>query len=379
MNLLILFENSIDPLRGGVERVYSNLVPFFLENGIYTYAYYFDECKYEKPHCYSGVFKGENNMNLSNVKKELLFLLDKWEIKVVICAYPSSVLMNAVESMQGVMVFHHVHNDPCQLFDSSQLHFFKNHHINNKLSAILSHIYMHYKYAKHFRKADKNGHKVVLLSENFRPKFKKLFPMKDENIVSVPNPVVIDKLQDAKLLHKENILLYVGRLSEYQKNVSSLLRIWGNLYRRLPDYKLIIVGDGVDKAVYEKMSDEMKLENIEFKGYQTPSQYYIQSRSLLMVSRFEGFGMVLVEAMQYGCIPFAYNSYESLSDIIDDGVNGFMISPFDEKEYAEKLFAFLKLPDTEKFKYSNAAMKKAKSFDVSVVGCQWLNLFNVIK
>lgn len=377
MNLLILFENSIDPMRGGVERVYSNLVPFFLEKGIKSYAYYFDDCDFGKSHCYTGVFKGENKRSCSKVKEEIIRLINKWEISVVICAYPSSTLMKAAESIKDVMVIHHVHNDPSRLFDSSQLRFFRKHHINNWLSVMLSHIYMHYKYAKCFRLADETSHKVVLLSENFRPKFQKLFPVKDENIVSIPNPVVIDSTQNDEV-YKENILLYVGRLSEYQKNVSSLLRIWGRLFNRLPDYKLIIVGDGVDKTKYEQMAREMKLERIEFKGYQNPCEYYKKSCNLLMVSRFEGFSMVLVEAMQFGCVPFAYNSYESLSDIIDNGVNGFMISPFDEVEYANKLFDYLKLSSAEKQAFSIAAINKARTFDVNVVGKRWLDLFNAI-
>lgn len=57
-----------------------------------------------------------------------------------------------------------------------------------------------------------------------------------------------------------------------------------------------------------------------------------------MVSNYEEFPMVLVEAMQYGCVTFA--SFKALSDIMDDIVSGFKVPPFDEMLYAQKVVAF---------------------------------------
>lgn len=62
-----------------------------------------------------------------------------------------------------------------------------------------------------------------------------------------------------------------------------------------------------------------------------------------MTSNYEGFSMVLIEAMQYGCVPFVFNSFASLPDIIDDKVNGYVITPFDEGEYVQKIKEFILL------------------------------------
>lgn len=56
--------------------------------------------------------------------------------------------------------------------------------------------------------------------------------------------------------------------------------------------------------------------------------------SLVVLSQFS---YVLIEAMQYGVVPFAFDSYKAASDIIKDGVDGFLISPFDVEKYSEKL------------------------------------------
>lgn len=47
-----------------------------------------------------------------------------------------------------------------------------------------------------------------------------------------------------------------------------------------------------------------------------------------MASAFEGFGLVLVEAMSYGVVPMAFNSFSNCSDIIDDDKNGILVTPF---------------------------------------------------
>ena len=62
---------------------------------------------------------------------------------------------------------------------------------------------------------------------------------------------------------------------------------------------------------------------------------------LCMTSNYEGFPMVLVEAMQYGCVPFAFDSFPSLYDIINDGINGVIVPAFDEDSYAKKSHVIL--------------------------------------
>lgn len=76
-----------------------------------------------------------------------------------------------------------------------------------------------------------------------------------------------------------------------------------------------------------------------------------------MTSLFEGFGLVLTEAMYYGVVPLAFNSYANVGDIINDKVNGFIIPPFDIKEYADKISSLID-NETLRLQMSEAAIKK---------------------
>lgn len=375
MNVLILFDYVIDPTKGGVERVYSNLTPYFRKQGLGVYAYYYIQSPYDNIHCYNDIFRGADKNSTSKTHKELKLLVTQWSIQCIICGFPSPILMKAAEKLSGVMVYHHVHNVPSVLFDTGRLRFFERLNIDNWITVKLSHLYMKQKYSRIFKKVKKNEHKVILLSDSFRSDFKSMFWLPDTLISAIANPFHIDGMFDGVNEEREKLLLYVGRLSEKQKNVSSLLRIWKVLQERLKDYKLVIVGDGPDRSKYENMAETMNLSRINFVGFQDPSYWYKTSSTLLLTSRYEGFGMVLVEAMQYGCVPFAYNSYVSLSDIIDDEENGFKITPFDEKEYTEKLLYFLQSPIENQNTIRKAAIEKAKQFDVNVVGEKWINLF----
>lgn len=70
------------------------------------------------------------------------------------------------------------------------------------------------------------------------------------------------------------------------------------------------------------MACKLNLRNIEFKGTQPSEPYYAESSVLCMTSTYEGFPMVLIEAQQYGCVPMAFDSFEAVHDIIEDGENG---------------------------------------------------------
>ena len=67
------------------------------------------------------------------------------------------------------------------------------------------------------------------------------------------------------------------------------------------------------------------LKRVRFEGRQNPKRYYEEASIFMLTSSFEGWGLTLTEAQQFGCVPLAFYSYASLPDIITDGKNGFMI------------------------------------------------------
>ena len=121
-----------------------------------------------------------------------------------------------------------------------------------------------------------------------------------------------------------------------------------------------MVGDGPWLERLKNFSNRLNLVNIYFRGFQDPKEYYQKARIMFLTSNFEGWALTLTEAMQYGCIPFAYNTYESISDIIIDGNNGFLIKPFDNKLFANKVESFINENDFDKFSLN--AVKSMKNF-----------------
>ena len=132
------------------------------------------------------------------------------------------------------------------------------------------------------------------------------------------------------------------------------------------------MGGGPDQSMYEQMVIDMQLNRVTFYGFQNPEGYYKKSEIFCMTSNYEGFGMVLVEAMQYGCVPFAFNSFASLTDVIDDGENGIIIPTFDEDEYAERIVKFANMSDAQQLTFRRNAVEKSKTFSVENIGKKWI-------
>ncbi|WP_418386088.1 glycosyltransferase, partial [Akkermansia sp.] len=140
---------------------------------------------------------------------------------------------------------------------------------------------------------------------------------------------------------KEQRVLFVGRLDNSVKGVDRLLRIWARAGKSLPDWHLDIVGDGPDAAALKELAERLRLSNVSFEGFRNPAPYYRRASIFCMTSTFEGFGLVLPEAMQHGCVPMAFNSYAAVRDLVIPGKTGILAPPFDEEEYARQLLRLM--------------------------------------
>ena len=186
--------------------------------------------------------------------------------------------------------------------------------------------------------ATRHSARFVLLSEGFFPAFPpaKKFP---EKICAIPNFMTAQR-QDCAA-EKEKILLFVGRLENGQKRVDFLLKIWAKLEKAFPQWRLEIVGDGPSRGELEALAGTLGLQRVTFEGFQKPEKYYRRAPIFCMTSAFEGFGMVLIEAAAFGCVPVAFESFAAVHDIISDGENGALVPPFDLDKYAETLAALM--------------------------------------
>lgn len=189
-----------------------------------------------------------------------------------------------------------------------------------------------------FQNLISNYDRIVTLSKGAVTEFRLLCPQASASQFAViPNSITL--LPQHKPIQKERRCLFVGRLDNKAKGIDRLLRIWKSVEEKNSNWHLDIVGDGQDAAWLQDMARNLRLNNVSFEGFQQPKSYYDRSSLFCMTSTFEGFGMVLIEAMQHGCIPIAFDSYPAVRDIIIPGKTGELIQPFDESEYINKIIA----------------------------------------
>ena len=220
-----------------------------------------------------------------------------------------------------------------------------------------------------FRELASDYDQIVTLSEGGIEEFKKLCPSVPGNKLScIPNIVEPPSLPREE--KKEPRCLFVGRLDNPSKGVDRLLRIWEKVEKACPDWHLDIVGDGPDAELLKDSAQKLGLSRIAFHGFQNPEPYYSRASVFCMTSTFEGFGLVLVEAMQHGCVPIAFDSYPAVRDIISHGENGILIPPFQEEDYSNAIMALTNNPDEMK-RFSLHSLSISQKFSPANLASRW--------
>lgn len=135
---------------------------------------------------------------------------------------------------------------------------------------------------------------------------------------------------------KKKQLLYSGRMSYNDKRVDRLIRVWAAIHARIPDWELVLVGDGKERKQLQALSARLALPKIRFEGWQKDvTRYYREASVICLTSTFESFGLCLTEGMSQGCVPVAFDCSAGVADIVRG--NGELVPPFNLKSYADAL------------------------------------------
>ncbi len=213
--------------------------------------------------------------------------------------------------------------------------------------------------------------KVCMLSSQFYDELSEICPGYEHKYCTIPNPnsYTGEQVADVTLDAKKKQVLFIGLFSA-EKAVDRLVKIWGRLYHKHPDWHLVIVGDGPKPIVARLHAMAARMNNIEFVGFQSPLPYLKESSILCMTSNYEGWGMVLTEAQQCGAVPIAFQSFVSVTDIITHDKNGILVPPFDMDCYARELSSLMTESD-KRTRLAHQAMHDVNRFSVSNVADQW--------
>lgn len=194
-----------------------------------------------------------------------------------------------------------------------------------------------------------------------------------DNVIVISNPLSFYPKETCLSSNKK--VLAVGRHA-YQKGYDRLLRSWRKLRPDFHDWQLDIFGKIDRNKIYINQAKKMNLaESVQFhEPVKNIEDIYKQASLYVMPSRFEGFGMVLIEAMAYGVPCVSYDCPYGPGDIITDAEDGYLIKNGDEEEFANKMARLM--TDSElRERMSMNARKKALKFSVEHIMPQWDNLF----
>jgi glycosyltransferase involved in cell wall biosynthesis len=153
----------------------------------------------------------------------------------------------------------------------------------------------------------------------------------------------------------------VARLSS-EKGIDVLIRAFAEVHRNIPGTHLLIVGDGMQMADLQQLARDLDVVNAITWAGRLSWEEAIGCMGIMNVvavpSRFEGFGLTAVEAMACGK-PVVASSVDGLSEVVRDGVTGFLTPSSDASALAGALIKLLEKEDLRK-KLGCSARKHAK-------------------
>ena len=198
-----------------------------------------------------------------------------------------------------------------------------------------------------------------------------------DNVVKIPDPLPFKIEGNSELSAKR--VVSIGRYA-YDKGNDLLLRAWAIIEKQAPDWTLDVYGNG-DRASYQQQVVELGIDQqrCHLLGPTTDvKKAYLSSSLFVLPSRFEGFGLVLIEAMACGVPVIAFDCENGPRSIINHGASGFLIPPFDVEAMADKILLLMR-DDTLRKAMGFKAQKTACQYDIDTVGKLWKQLFDELK
>lgn len=178
---------------------------------------------------------------------------------------------------------------------------------------------------------------------------------------------------------RPNRIICVGRLTR-QKGFDYLIKAWALLANKYSGWKIDIFGTGdLEDYLIQMINDYNLKQSIRInKPTHNIFEEYNQSSIFILSSRYEGFGLVLIEAMSCGIPCISFDCPHGPSDIITNGEDGVLIPVGDIKKLAKSI-EWMIVHKEERERMSQNARKKARKYLANNIMPQWIELFNKIK
>ena len=220
----------------------------------------------------------------------------------------------------------------------------------------------------YFRTIEKKADVVVTLTDGDAQLWKKA-----KRVMVIPNFTNLPVIKHSTVSSKR--VIAVGRL-EWEKGFDRLIRAWQNISMKHPDWKLDIFGSGTLKEQLENLINQLCLsDKIKIHPFTSDiSREYSESSIFVCTSHFEGFSLVIIEAMQFGVPSVAFDCPHGPRYIIKDGECGYLIENGNGELLAQKISYLIENPEIRK-DFSRSSLEQVKKYRIDIVMDRWKELF----
>lgn len=194
-----------------------------------------------------------------------------------------------------------------------------------------------------------------------------------EKVDYIHNPITIEDSSKSDCSSKK--VISIGRLDK-QKGFDILIEIWKLVHSKHPDWTITIYGEGGERESLEKLIRKNNLQDVFILGGQVSNvqEKLSESSILAFSSRAEGFGLVLVEAMSCGLPIVTFDCPIGPGEIVQDGVNGYVIPMGQISLFAKRIIDLIEDPDL-RLRMSKQALVRAKDFDLNGIMKKWVSVY----
>lgn len=207
------------------------------------------------------------------------------------------------------------------------------------------------------------------------------FSVSRQKVVVIPNGIDLGRVRDLSLMSPDGLNTYEGKTVVTacrlcpNKDFETLIRAVGQIQRSLK-CRLVIVGEGQHRSAILDYVNKHQVEDVVLAGFHENPYPIIKLADVFVLSSFfEGFGNVIVEAMALGIPVVASNCPSGPAEIIEDGVNGYLVPVRSHEALAERiadLFGSAELSCA----ISEEGRKRSEYFSSSSMVESYSNLFN---